>query len=79
MGETEPVREGADPETLALNRRVNFHIVGIYQSAEQVPKYDTHIKLPWSGQPYDVKEAVMPPPAEDKGKPKDGSIQLDEE
>ncbi len=79
MGEVEPVRVGDDEETLALNRRVNFHIVGVYQSAEQAPRYNQNIKLPWSGQPFTVKEAVMPPPSDDAGKPKDGSLQLDEE
>lgn len=79
MGEVEPVRAGEDEESLALNRRVNFHIVGVYQSAEQAPKYQRDIKLPWSGAPFTVKEAVMPPPAEDPGKPKDGTLELDEE
>jgi len=59
-GETAPVATGGDEVSLALNRRVEFHIIKVRDYLDVGPQYDTRfITLPWSG------ESILEPPPGD--------------
>jgi outer membrane protein OmpA-like peptidoglycan-associated protein len=55
MGEVDPRKKGTDEAALAKNRRVDFHIIHRYSELDVLPEYPSSIKLPWSGQPAQVK------------------------
>ncbi len=56
MGEVEPVALGDEEARLALNRRVDFHILYYLQTQADVPQLETQIVLPWNGE----QETVAP-------------------
>jgi outer membrane protein OmpA-like peptidoglycan-associated protein len=56
MGEVEPVALGEEEDRLALNRRVEFHILYYLQNQADVPQLQNQIVLPWNGE----KETVQP-------------------
>jgi outer membrane protein OmpA-like peptidoglycan-associated protein len=60
MGEvvTKAGFEGEDEESLQENRRVEFKIVHQYTNIEDMPDYDTAIRLPWNG----VSSVAFNPP-----------------
>lgn len=83
MGETQPIASvtpemtPAQAETsLALNRRVIFHIVRQLQAGEQWPDYGTTVTVPWTGDVHAVPR--NPPPLPVPEPPKDPTL-LDEE
>jgi hypothetical protein len=55
MGEVDPRKKGTDEAALAKNRRVDFHIIHRYSELDVLPEYPNNIRLPWSGQPAQVK------------------------
>jgi len=55
MGEVVPRKQGSDEAALAKNRRVDFHIIHRYSELDVLPEYPNSIRLPWSGQPAEVK------------------------
>jgi outer membrane protein OmpA-like peptidoglycan-associated protein len=61
MGEVVPAREGADEPSLAVNRRVIFHIVRHYAPGEPAPDYASEVRLPWSGTSHRVTHPEPPP------------------
>jgi len=61
MGEVAPQRDGEDEPSLAINRRVVFHIVRQYAPGEPVPDYASEIRLPWSGESHRVTHPEPPP------------------
>jgi len=79
MGEVEPLvvpDEGlSDAENdvqMARNRRVEFHIVHNYADVLDIP--DLRVKghrEPWSGQPYEVRQAKLPTTIAPEPKPDD--------
>jgi outer membrane protein OmpA-like peptidoglycan-associated protein len=64
MGEVIPVRAGADEESLAANRRVEFKIVNQLAPGDEFPVYPSDILLPWNGTPSQAKNPPPPPPPE---------------
>ncbi len=62
MGETVPLVEGEDEESLAINRRVEFEIVGQYSefSGKDVPVYAPDRLAPWDGSPVQIKTPRSP-------------------
>ena len=56
MGEVEPVALGEEEARLAINRRVEFHILYYLQTQSDVPQLQNQIVLPWSGE----QETVQP-------------------
>ena len=56
MGEVEPVALGEEEARLALNRRVEFHILYYLQNQADVPQLQNQIVLPWNGE----QETVQP-------------------
>lgn len=74
MGEVQPLVEGEDEESLQQNRRVEFHIVRQYDSAEEMPDYSTDVKLPWNG----VGAKIVQPPKPEPPKPAETGPKLDE-
>ena len=56
MGEVEPVALGEEEARLALNRRVQFHILYYLETQADVPQLQNQIVLPWSGE----QETVPP-------------------
>ena len=63
MGEVAPVQMGAAEEELAVNRRVVFRIVRVYQAGETVPTYPSDVLIPWNGEPGKITQPPPPPPA----------------
>jgi hypothetical protein len=61
MGEVQAKVEGSDEASLALNRRVEFHIVRQFGPLDELPTYQTDIRLPWNGQPYTVLQPKFNP------------------
>jgi outer membrane protein OmpA-like peptidoglycan-associated protein len=55
MGEVEPVALGEEEARLALNRRVEFHILYYLETQADVPQLQTQIVLPWSGEQETVE------------------------
>lgn len=64
MGEVAPVAAGVDEASLALNRRVVFHIVRQLAPGEPHPDWGTERRVPWTGaaEPW-TAPVVAPPPA----------------
>lgn len=60
MGEVMPKVLGEDEASLAVNRRVEFHIVARRQADDPWPAWPTTIPAPWDGLPL----AILPPPPE---------------
>ena len=56
MGESQPKVEGEDEESLALNRRVEFHIVHQFGQLDDLPEYDTRVRAPWDGTWIEVQQ-----------------------
>lgn len=89
MGEVVPKRTGSDEASLAINRRVEFHIVHTYGATEQVPELGTDIRLPWSGdlatvqpsgrEPLAPAAPPAPPPDPDRVDEDGFHVQEDEE
>ncbi|MFH1469348.1 MAG: OmpA family protein [Pseudomonadota bacterium] len=51
LGEVAPVKAGEDEASLAINRRVSFHIVKVRDYLDVAPDYGgAMITLPWSGE-----------------------------
>ena len=49
MGEVQPKNLGEEEEELAVNRRVEFHIINWVDAGEDWPVYSDHYLLPWTG------------------------------
>src|SRR6185295_5328001 len=84
MGEVEPVALGSEEERLALNRRVDFHIVYYIDSQDQAPHLQNQIVLPWNGEnetvaPQDQLPVQKPPTPEDVLNPDEFKDQPDDE
>ncbi|MBT3217698.1 MAG: OmpA family protein [Proteobacteria bacterium] len=67
MGEVVPTARGMqlkgsvpDETILAINRRVEFHIIRQFEPTDELPEYSTSIKLPWSGSDSTVKQPPKP-------------------
>jgi outer membrane protein OmpA-like peptidoglycan-associated protein len=56
MGEVQPKSSGIEESELAINRRVEFHIVRQFSAMDDLPTYETKIRLPWNGESYTVKQ-----------------------
>lgn len=70
MGEVEPRNAGEDEDSLAENRRVQFHIVKRLAPGEKPPVYKLEIKQPWTGDPQTLPTPPAPPaPLGPDGKP----------
>ena len=50
LGEVAPVDESTQEESLAANRRVEFHIIQLLDPLDPKPSYSQEIALPWSGE-----------------------------
>ena len=61
MGEVVPKDKGEDEESLASNRRVEFHIVDWVEADEDWPEYPATYRLPWSGDMVDTVQPLRPP------------------
>lgn len=61
MGEVVPVVSGDDEESLATNRRVEFHIVDWIEADEEYPEYPASYRLPWSGDKVETIQPIRPP------------------
>jgi outer membrane protein OmpA-like peptidoglycan-associated protein len=83
MGEVVPVVNGTDEASLAINRRVIFHIVRRLLPGEPPPALGTEIKQPWSGDAEHIEAPPTPappaappaePPQEEKKRKKDEKV-----
>jgi peptidoglycan-associated lipoprotein len=60
-GEVRPKVEGSTEEAWAVNRRVEFHIVGLYDMYDaEAPTYGGTQALPWSGELAEMTKLVIP-------------------
>ncbi len=79
MGEVIPVRAGEDEESLAANRRVEFHIVQQLSESDPPPEYRPVEQTPWDGAPVDLTVPdTAPAPTRREGDPLDIQQFLDE-
>lgn len=74
-GEVQPIQEGEDEESLQANRRVEFHIIQQFETAEEMPDYPESQLLPWNGKSVSV---VRPPKPEPPPEPEPEEVLLDE-
>ncbi len=66
MGEVVPKDLGESEESLASNRRVEFHILDWVEADEEFPDYPSTFRLPWNGDVVDTVQPERPPePVED--------------
>ena len=77
MGEVVPKVEGAEEEQLAVNRRVEFHIIDWVDGDEDWPEYGEFYRLPWTGETITTVQPTRP---EKEPDPEEMSVedQLDE-
>lgn len=85
-GEVKPKVEGSTEEAWAVNRRVEFKIVGQYLASapnvpasldnQKIPDLGTTTKLPWSGDVSPLKNPPRPPSAEELKKKADEAARL---
>jgi outer membrane protein OmpA-like peptidoglycan-associated protein len=61
MGEVVPKDEGTDEESLATNRRVEFHIIDWIEGDEEYPDFPDSFRLPWSGDSVETVHPIRPP------------------
>jgi outer membrane protein OmpA-like peptidoglycan-associated protein len=65
MGEVIPKTSGEDEQSLAENRRVEFHIVHQNSERDTAPDYRTVEQAPWDGKPVELVMPMPEPPASD--------------
>ena len=77
MGEVVPKVTGEEEEQLAVNRRVEFHIIDWVEGDEDWPEYSETYRLPWTGETI---VTVQPKQPEPEPEPEERSVedQLDE-
>lgn len=78
MGEVVPVKVGDDEESLAANRRVEFHIVERLGADGVYPVYSESTTLPWSGETVKTVQPKQPEPPPPEEPPKTVEEQLEE-
>ena len=61
MGEVVPREDGTDEESLAENRRVEFHIIDWIEGDEVYPDFPDAYRLPWSGDTVETVHPLRPP------------------
>ncbi len=59
-GEVDPKVDGEDEESLAVNRRVEFHVAAQYTEFDDLPSYGKTQKLPWNGASNKVIQPLSP-------------------
>jgi len=67
MSEVVPKEQGEDEESLATNRRVEFHIIDWIEAGEDYPDFPDSFRLPWNGETVETVHPFRPPepPAEE--------------
>ncbi|HJN76488.1 MAG TPA: OmpA family protein [Myxococcota bacterium] len=66
MGEVVPKDQGTDEESLATNRRVEFHIIDWIEVDEEYPDFPESFRLPWSGDSVETVHPIRPPEPPEK-------------
>lgn len=79
MGEVVPIETGDDEESLATNRRVEFHIIDWIEPDEEFPVYEESYRLPWSGDSVTTVQPIRPPEPEKTDEPEEevNTIEID--